>query len=321
MNVSEYTLVATHWQACEAQARAIRRHVFILEQNVPEKDEWDNMDEHADHFLIHPKGSPSAVAYGRLLKRSPSMATGSSVKITRMAVLPPYRGQGLGTALLQAMLDKAREYRCGSAVLDAQMHAQAFYTKEGFGVHGEPFMDAGIEHIKMIKHLSIAMNSEPDNPVVPLAHPSEIAPVMTQFAKEGVRSVDIFSHCLSPAIYDDPDLVTAISAIARRSRQSLVRILVRDPAPLHGCDRPLVNLIQRLPSRTQLRAYTEGAKDPFLGFFCVDKKHLVYFTNEPQWQGFARANARAESTHALNEFEHLWLYGSFEDPNLRVLTL
>lgn len=165
------------------------------------------------------------------------------------------------------------------------------------------------------------MDSEQNHPVVPLAHPSEIAPVMMKFAMDGVRSVDIFSHSLSPAIYENSDLVTAISAIARRSRQSRVRILVRNPEPLHGRNRPLFNLVQRLPSRARIRVYTEGAKDPLLGFFCVDKKHLVYFNDETQWQGFARANARAESTHVLNEFEHLWLYGSFDDPNLRTLTL
>lgn len=165
------------------------------------------------------------------------------------------------------------------------------------------------------------MDFEQNNPVVPLAHPSEIAPLMTDLAKVGIRSVDIFSDHLSPGVYDDPDLVAAISAIARRSRQSQVRILVRNPSLLYGSNRPLLTLVQRLPSRAQIRVYSEGAKDRVMGFFCIDKRHLVYFNDETQWQGFARYDARAESTHTLNEFEHLWLYGSFDDPNFRTLTL
>lgn len=165
------------------------------------------------------------------------------------------------------------------------------------------------------------MDSDERSNVVSLCHAADVVPLMTGFAEAGVRCVDIFSHCLNPLVYADAQLVAAVSAIARRSRQSQIRVLVRDPTPLYGSAQPLVTLIQRLPSRAQIRAYTEGAKDRYMGFFCVDKQHLVYFSDEQQWQGFAREDAPAESRHILNEFEHLWLYGSVEDPNFRTLTL
>lgn len=165
------------------------------------------------------------------------------------------------------------------------------------------------------------MGFDESNSVISLCHVADVAPIMTGFAKAGVRCVDIFSHCLHPLVYDDGELVGAISAVARRSRQSRIRVLVRDPSPLYGSSQALLTLVQRLPSRAHIRAYTEGAKDRYMGFFCVDKKHLVYFSDEQQWQGFARRDAVAESLHILNEFEHLWLYGSVEDPNFRTLTL
>ncbi|HNP80424.1 MAG TPA: GNAT family N-acetyltransferase [Nitrospira sp.] len=37
--------------------------------------------------------------------------------------------------------------------LSAQTHALGFYEKAGFHVVGEPFMDAGIPHRKMVKEL------------------------------------------------------------------------------------------------------------------------------------------------------------------------
>lgn len=165
------------------------------------------------------------------------------------------------------------------------------------------------------------MDFDESNNVIPLRHVADVAPVMAGCAEAGVRCVDIFSQCLHPLVYDNAELVAAVSAIARRSRQSQVRVLVRDPTPLYGSSQTLLTLVQRLPSRAQIRAYTEGAKDRYMGFFCVDKKHLVYFSDETQWQGFARRDALAESRHILNEFEHLWLYGSVEDPNFRTLTL
>jgi hypothetical protein len=169
------------------------------------------------------------------------------------------------------------------------------------------------------------LNLEPEkntsDAVIQLAHPSDVVPVMTHFATNGLRSVDIFSIDLNPSIYDDPELVAAISTIARRGKQSRLRILVRNPETLYGGNHGLVALARRLPSRVQIRVYTEGAKDRNLGFFCVDEQHLVYFMDESQWQGFARHDARAESAHALNEFEHLWLYGSVDDPNFRTLTI
>lgn len=157
--------------------------------------------------------------------------------------------------------------------------------------------------------------------VVRVAHPSEVVPLMTELAEDGIRSVDIFSSKLDAAVYSDKNLVAAISAIARRGRQSRLRVLVREPASLYGSDQPLPSLIQRLPSRAHLKVYSEGAKDRYFGFFCVDQKHLIYFNDEQHWRGFVRRDARAESKHVLNEFEHLWLYGSFDDRNLRALTL
>lgn len=160
-----------------------------------------------------------------------------------------------------------------------------------------------------------------DDKVVSISHPHQAAALMTASAVQGLRSVDIFSLRLDGPVYDDTDLIAAISAIARRGKQSRVRILVRDASALCGAGNILLALAQRLPSRVQVKVYTEGARDRDFGFFCVDRQHLVYFNNERIWHGFLRQNARAEARHTLNEFEHLWVYGSVEDPNLRALTL
>lgn len=125
----------------------IRREVFIQEQLVSEDDEWDDHDLKAIHFLAVDTYSDSdksiSVATARLLP---------SGKITRVAVLKPYRHQGIGTQLIQcATAYAASHFSQKVPYLDAQIDALPFYKKLGFSVQGQPFWDAGILHIRMIK--------------------------------------------------------------------------------------------------------------------------------------------------------------------------
>jgi hypothetical protein len=165
------------------------------------------------------------------------------------------------------------------------------------------------------------MSTEADDQVHPLQHPSDALLFMREFASAALRNVDIFSHQLTASIYGDVELTESISHLARRGAQTQVRILVRDTKPLYGTDHPLVRLAQRLPSHVHIRAYTEGASNALMGFFCTDAANLVHFLDEPNLSGYARRNARAESRHLLTEFENLWVYGSRTDMNLRRLAL
>lgn len=165
------------------------------------------------------------------------------------------------------------------------------------------------------------MTSDADDKVHPLEHPSDVLPFLREFAAAALRHIDIFSHQLALPIYGDSELIEAISQFARRGAHTKVRILVRDTRPLQGSDHPLLRLAQRLPSHIAIRAYLEGAQDEQMGFFCADTTHLVHYLDEPHLKGYARRNARAESRHLLAEFEHLWVYGSKADLNLRRLSL
>jgi predicted GNAT family N-acyltransferase len=127
------------------QAWEIRRRVFIEEQHVPEEIELDADDAHAFHALALERGNP--VGCGRMVPR------GEYVKIGRMAVLKNRRGEGIGRALLQFLMEHARRSGFRRAVLDAQAHAEAFYRKQGFIAVGEIFQEAGIAHRRMERAL------------------------------------------------------------------------------------------------------------------------------------------------------------------------
>lgn len=128
---------------------AIRLAVFVQEQHVPVCEEMDDLDREAVHFLAAIDGLPSGTA--RLLAYDDH---GRKVaKIGRVAVLPEYRGRGIGLALMEAALSHARELGYNEALLDSQTHVVAFYERLGFAAEGEEFLEAGIPHYRMRRRL------------------------------------------------------------------------------------------------------------------------------------------------------------------------
>ncbi len=120
----------------------IRRRVFIEEQKVPESLEWDEFDDSASHFIVLYKHE--AIAAARLKPDG---------QIGRMAVLPAYRNQGIGSDLLQFILNSIDRKNINQVYLHAQTAAIIFYEKTGFISHGKVFYEANIPHREMIKTL------------------------------------------------------------------------------------------------------------------------------------------------------------------------
>ncbi len=131
------------WEALGALAGPIRLAVFVDEQKVPLDMEWDEWDARSLHALARlPDGA--AVGTGRLLPDG---------HIGRMAVLAPWRGQGVGAAMLAALMAEARARGLPRVVLHAQISALGFYEKAGFVPEGDPFEEAGIIHRVMSRVL------------------------------------------------------------------------------------------------------------------------------------------------------------------------
>ena len=143
---SRIKVIAIESPADMQRALAIRRRVFIEEQNVPEELEMDDDDSHALHALAILDGV--AIGCGRMLDHGDS-----EVKIGRMAVLREFRGTGVGAHILRFLIDRARARGLRKAILHAQLTAEGFYLKEGFNPVGGVFDEAGIAHRKMERDL------------------------------------------------------------------------------------------------------------------------------------------------------------------------
>ena len=119
--------------------QVLRRDVFVVEQQVPEELEWDEFDATCIHALAE-DAEQRPIGTGRLLANG---------QIGRMAVVKDWRRQGIGSALLEFLVDSARRERCDHICLNAQTHAIGFYARHGFVAQGDEFMDAGIVHRRM----------------------------------------------------------------------------------------------------------------------------------------------------------------------------
>ncbi len=138
------TVCRASWQSDAQALRAIREAVFVREQGIAAALEWDEEDPRATHVLAV-AADGAAIGTGRLLR---------SGAIGRMAVLAPYRGQGVGRALLEALLEAAREQGHVEVTLSAQTGAIGFYRRYGFMPLGEVYTQAGIPHQRMRRRLA-----------------------------------------------------------------------------------------------------------------------------------------------------------------------
>lgn len=131
-----YRVQWVDWRTESEMPRRVRRAVFIDEQHVPEALEWDEWDERSVHLLAcTTAGEP--VGTGRLLPDG---------SIGRMAVLSGWRRQGVGSALLTALVALARARGDAVVRLSAQTHAIPFYVRFGFEPEGSEYLDAEIPH-------------------------------------------------------------------------------------------------------------------------------------------------------------------------------
>lgn len=138
-----FTILPANWYEHKNQLSLIRRRVFIEEQKVPEELEWDEFDDSSYHVLaLDDNNQP--IACGRLMTNG---------QIGRMAVDKQWRNHGIGTAILENILQHAKSMNMANVFLHAQTSAISFYEKNGFKVSSSEFLEAGIPHKTMKRHL------------------------------------------------------------------------------------------------------------------------------------------------------------------------
>ena len=124
-----------------ALAQAVRRQVFILEQNVPESLERDAYDATATHLV--------AIDDGDVVGTLRIVFLPEHAKFGRVAVLPQARGKGIATTMMRAAMNIARDRGENRFYLTAQTDKIGLYEKLGFVAYGDEFEEGGMPHRAM----------------------------------------------------------------------------------------------------------------------------------------------------------------------------
>lgn len=119
---------------------AIRKIVFVEEQNCPPALEWEHEDVSV-HFLAKFNHKPVGAARWR--------KTEKGYKIERFAVLKSYRGRGIAAQMMHTIL-KDLPLNANYIYLHAQLKAVPLYQRFGFVAEGDQFEEAGLQHFKMV---------------------------------------------------------------------------------------------------------------------------------------------------------------------------
>jgi predicted GNAT family N-acyltransferase len=122
--------------------RAVRFEVFVDEQSVPAEIEMDDRDPLCVHVVAWDNGVP--VGTGRI-----DLEKGG--KVGRVAVLASYRRSGVGTRIMAALEDIARNAKLDGLWFHAQLSAIPFYEALGYIAEGPEFDEADIPHRTMRK--------------------------------------------------------------------------------------------------------------------------------------------------------------------------
>lgn len=137
-------VVKADTQELREKAFGVRREVFVEEQGVPAEAEMDEHEDTCTHFVALDEQSNviGAARYRR---------TDKGIKLERFAVKKSTRGSGIGSQLVQAVLNDIKSsHGAGQYIyLHSQLPAVSLYTRFGFQKEGEQFAECDILHYKM----------------------------------------------------------------------------------------------------------------------------------------------------------------------------
>ena len=308
MNSKAYIIRQARWPEERELLRQVREPVFVKEQGVPPAMEWDDDDMIAYHLLaLDEQQQPIATA--RLLGNG---------QIGRMAVLPEWRNQGIGTALMLELFQQASRNDMDQLFLHAQTQAESFYCRSGFTPVGEIFDEAGIAHRKMIFSFS-GKKQEEELTLATLGTTEDLFQLnrvedhqihATSMVRQAKRNLCLLSFDLDPQIYDTPTFSEAVKNLAMRSRFSRVRILLQENALVVQQGHRLVDLAQRLPSAIEIRKPAQEHLDIEESFLLADDCGYLHRQQASNLKGTARYNNRYRVNRFQTLFDEVWEYGT-----------
>lgn len=303
---SDFRVEPADYAADFKDLRAVREPVFVTEQNVPLELEWDELDPHCHHVIAR-DAQHRPIGTGRLTPEH---------KIGRMAVLREWRGQGVGEALLRALIERARELGWTEVSLNSQVSAMGFYEKFGFEPYGERFEEAGIEHQAMrlaLPPLVVGEGRAPARARPPSSRPVEfdgveaVLEATRVLALDARREIIVYTRDLEHAVYANPVVLDAFRQFAISGRGGVVRVIIQDPAAAQRHPHPLLALAQRMTSVFQFRTPQDPEDMQYPSVYVAnDRDGFLFRLLGSRFEGEWSENLPARNRQLREEFGRVW---------------
>jgi predicted GNAT family N-acyltransferase len=284
-----YRVFRARWPQEEEAIRSIRHQVFVLEQKVPPEMEWDSRDAICRHVLVE-DGTHRLIATGRLDPHG---------KIGRMAVLQAARRSGVGSLVLTALIEWARELSFASCYLHAQIHALPFYHRHGFEEEGFLFYEAGIPHLKMSRPTATPISQVVEDS-------AGLDRAICRLAAMTRQRLRLELPDILPISQSWTALQKTVLRLSRNPIPLPVRVLVLpevlEKAEMAGWK----NLTRRLPSHVAVRCpATEEPGHPWR-LVIGDTRHLIRIPRDPEAKGYLRLEDPHQALPEANRFDERW---------------
>lgn len=302
MKLEAFHIVSADWaRASDRETiRPLRRAVFVEELGLPAECETDALDAGALQ-LIARDDADRAIGVARLT---------ADHRVSRVAVLPAARGQGVGTALLRQLVDRARGFGWPEVQLDAQVDAVAFYTREGFAAEGELFEHAGLLHQTMRKALAAeppAARVPRDLGVLPAEDRQAVEAARLQLLVDARHVLVIHLPVLDSEHFASAAELEQIRRIATSGRGARIRLLLHDPAAALRDGHRLLALVQRLSSVIQVRRPVDEIDlANRAGWLLNDAGGYLFLPEYDRPQGRAARHDRAGQAPLAQQFDEVW---------------
>lgn len=141
-----------------------------------------------------------------------------------------------------------------------------------------------------------------------------------RLVEQAQRSVIIYSRDGDAAMFDNEPFVNAIKALAIRSRNSSIRVLIRDANRIVHNGHRLLPLAHHLSSKIQLRKPAEEFNEFHEAFLVVDDMGYLHRPLGDRPDGIAAFHGAKTARDLTLYFNKVW-DRSTPDPNLRRLDL
>jgi predicted GNAT family N-acyltransferase len=304
VNEAEFSIDCASWDTDSVAIRSVREAVFIIEQRVPENEEWDALDARSRHVLAR-DAAGRAIGTGRLTPEH---------RIGRMAVLDEWRGRGVGAALIGVLLEQARGLGYPAIDIHAQRHAIGFYEQFGFRVSGAEFSECDIPHRPMRldfpppeRRPSPAPAERPPARVLQSNSLAQALAATLELLGDTRHQVAIFSRDLDPMLLDVPAALEDLKRIALSGRTASIRVLVQEPRLPATRGHRLIALAQRLPSLVQLRTPLEPADLALSPAFMLnDRGGYLLRPLASRYEGEGSSSAPGRHRELLRAFDDIW---------------